>query len=97
MSQSDVRRRRRVLHLQYHSKINKINIEDEVCFTSNHQQQAYCTDGVSKTYIWPICSVCEGQAHGYNFNAISCESCKAFFRRNALKPKVEMNIIHNIE
>ncbi|CAF3491941.1 unnamed protein product [Rotaria sordida] len=30
------------------------------------------------------CVVCRGSAHGYNFDAISCESCKAFFRRNAL-------------
>jgi hypothetical protein len=26
---------------------------------------------------------------GYNFDAISCESCKAFFRRNALRPPVK--------
>ncbi|EGT59450.1 hypothetical protein CAEBREN_31767 [Caenorhabditis brenneri] len=26
-------------------------------------------------------------ATGYNFNVITCESCKAFFRRNALRPK----------
>ncbi|CAF2216039.1 unnamed protein product [Rotaria magnacalcarata] len=32
------------------------------------------------------CVVCNGEAHGYNFDAISCESCKAFFRRNALRP-----------
>ena len=34
------------------------------------------------------CGVCGDRALGYNFNAITCESCKAFFRRNALKNKV---------
>lgn len=34
-----------------------------------------------------ICVVCGDKALGYNFNAITCESCKAFFRRNALSPK----------
>lgn len=32
-----------------------------------------------------ICLVCGDRALGYNFNAMSCESCKAFFRRNAFK------------
>jgi hypothetical protein len=32
-----------------------------------------------------LCHVCGDKALGYNFNAISCESCKAFFRRNAFK------------
>ena len=40
-----------------------------------------------------MCSVCEGSAHGYNFNAITCESCKAFFRRNALKSHVTGSMI----
>ncbi|KAL8567915.1 hypothetical protein ACOMHN_059037 [Nucella lapillus] len=31
------------------------------------------------------CGVCGDRALGYNFNAITCESCKAFFRRNAFK------------
>uniref|UniRef100_A0A146KQD9 Nuclear hormone receptor HR96 n=1 Tax=Lygus hesperus TaxID=30085 RepID=A0A146KQD9_LYGHE len=34
-----------------------------------------------------ICAVCGDTALGNNFNAITCESCKAFFRRNALKNK----------
>lgn len=34
-----------------------------------------------------ICGVCGDKALGHNFNALSCESCKAFFRRNALTQK----------
>ncbi|CAG2173965.1 unnamed protein product [Oppiella nova] len=34
-----------------------------------------------------ICGICGDKALGYNFNAITCESCKAFFRRNALRNK----------
>ncbi|KAF5288630.1 hypothetical protein FQA39_LY15325 [Lamprigera yunnana] len=34
-----------------------------------------------------ICGVCGDKALGYNFNAVTCESCKAFFRRNALTNK----------
>lgn len=43
------------------------------------------SSGVSRE---KICKVCGDKALGYNFNAITCESCKAFFRRNALKDKV---------
>lgn len=35
-----------------------------------------------------ICVVCGAAANGYNFDAITCESCKAFFRRNAFRPLV---------
>ncbi|KAF8560639.1 hypothetical protein P879_09520 [Paragonimus westermani] len=34
-----------------------------------------------------VCIVCGEPASGYNFDRLTCESCKAFFRRNALKPK----------
>ncbi|CAG2101272.1 unnamed protein product [Medioppia subpectinata] len=33
------------------------------------------------------CLVCGDRAIGNNFDALSCESCKAFFRRNAVKNK----------
>lgn len=32
-----------------------------------------------------ICLVCGDKALAHNFDAITCESCKAFFRRNALR------------
>ncbi len=35
-----------------------------------------------------LCAVCGDKALGCNFDAISCESCKAFFRRNAFKEMV---------
>lgn len=33
---------------------------------------------------------------GYNFNVVTCESCKAFFRRNALRPKVTSKVYHSM-
>ena len=39
-----------------------------------------------------LCMVCGDKALGYNFNALTCESCKAFFRRNALKNKVRTKL-----
>lgn len=36
------------------------------------------------------CRVCGAPAHGYNFDQITCESCKAFFRRNALRDAVKL-------
>lgn len=41
------------------------------------------------------CAVCGDHAVGFNFGAIACESCKAFFRRNALRPAVRPIFIHN--
>jgi hypothetical protein len=30
-----------------------------------------------------ICAICGDQAIGFNYDVLSCASCKAFFRRNA--------------
>jgi hypothetical protein len=42
------------------------------------------------------CVVCGSPALGYNFDAITCESCKAFFRRNALKSPVSRKYPSNV-
>lgn len=42
-----------------------------------------------------ICAVCGSIANGYNFDAITCESCKAFFRRNAFKSVVSIYYSNN--
>ena len=34
------------------------------------------------------CAICGDAASGYNFEAICCESCKAFFRRNGERANV---------
>lgn len=40
-----------------------------------------------------LCQVCGDKALGfYNFNAITCESCKAFFRRNAYREVIIINL-----
>lgn len=44
-----------------------------------------------------ICGVCGASALGYNFDAVTCESCKAFFRRNALKNKVTWLYVNSIK
>ena len=35
-----------------------------------------------------ICQVCGDSASIYNYGALSCQSCKTFFRRNASHPYV---------
>ncbi|CAF1390158.1 unnamed protein product [Adineta ricciae] len=42
-----------------------------------------------------ICAVCGAHAFGYNFDQITCESCKAFFRRNALKNLKDLQCRHS--
>ena len=36
------------------------------------------------------CVICDSPASGFNFDVVSCESCKSFFRRNALKQPVRV-------
>jgi hypothetical protein len=84
MAEDSVRHRKRILR---RSHIPNPMRDDSFHISNNNyqqQQQQRLVVGRKKNEGL-ICSICQGPAHGYNFDAITCESCKAFFRRNALK------------
>lgn len=74
---------------------NNINHESFSCVNLHDHQQNQRTLTNRRKNDGLICSICQGPAHGYNFDAITCESCKAFFRRNALKTEVRKNKLLN--
>lgn len=62
--------------------LNHFILQDEKCLDSPDSGIGQMVANQKKD---KLCLVCGDKALGYNFNAISCESCKAFFRRNAHK------------
>ena len=79
MNENYVQSRKRVIRRQYSNRVNNVKTDEPIDERSASSRKK--CDGL-------ICSICQGPAHGYNFDAITCESCKAFFRRNALKADV---------
>lgn len=76
MNENSAQSRKRVIRRQYSSRVKTEKPLDQR------------SSSIRKKCDGLICSICQGPAHGYNFDAITCESCKAFFRRNALKSDV---------
>ncbi|XP_076439085.1 vitamin D3 receptor-like [Babylonia areolata] len=69
-----------------------VSFEDSSSMESHHYRSMdhsptdmYGLGKARKSKEDKYCGVCGDRALGYNFDAISCESCKAFFRRNAPK------------
>jgi len=92
MNQNSVRHRKRLVRRQLNPINDNNNTDDEsLSISDNQQQQQNRSTLLRKKPEGLICSICAGPAHGYNFDAITCESCKAFFRRNALKSDVYIN------
>jgi len=50
----------------------------------------------SKKKVDLICAICGDRAIGFNYDAPSCASCKAFFRRNAYQPPVSFRLICSV-
>jgi hypothetical protein len=87
---------------QQNDQTNQL-IDDNSSFNRSLSNENKTTNKRPKPYL--KCVVCGDDAHGiiqlkifqkinrfilgYNFDAIACESCKAFFRRNALRPPVK--------
>ncbi|UJR24841.1 hypothetical protein I4U23_006210 [Adineta vaga] len=70
-----------LLNLIHSTTINKIkrSINDEV-----HNPWSKI-ENTKRRKADLTCVICEGSAFGHHFGQITCESCKAFFRRNALQ------------
>ncbi|UJR08026.1 hypothetical protein I4U23_012303 [Adineta vaga] len=51
------------------------------------------TNQIRKKSIDLVCVICGDRAIGYNYDALSCNSCKAFFRRNAHQPTAKIRCV----
>ncbi|CAF3203965.1 unnamed protein product [Rotaria socialis] len=68
--------------MQSDRRVPTINTTD---MRQQHRKRSYSNGNFRKRDRHDlICVVCHAPAMGYNFDQITCESCKAFFRRNAL-------------
>ncbi|VDM34401.1 unnamed protein product [Hydatigera taeniaeformis] len=74
---------KQVLHTQMSSVIH----DDLQCFAipSSNDCSTCPSSASARKRDEKKCAVCGDHAVGFNFGAIACESCKAFFRRNALR------------
>ncbi|VDK34423.1 unnamed protein product [Taenia asiatica] len=70
-----------------HAQISSVIHGDLQCFTipSSNDCSSCPSSASARRRDEKKCAVCGDHAVGFNFGAIACESCKAFFRRNALR------------
>lgn len=62
----------------------------------NTQQSKHHTPQRNPFISRSLCAVCNDKARGCNFGAVTCASCKEFFRRNAFKSEVIQKFCPNL-
>ncbi len=90
--QTNNSKKRRESYLNENNHNNEENIDDDHMSELNDDEDDdshTMNDSKEKRQKSDLnCVVCDSPANGYNFDAVTCESCKAFFRRNAFRPIV---------
>ena len=64
--------------------------------SSTSSKDAVDSTDQSKGRQGRICRVCGDKALGYNFSVVTCQTCKAFFRRNAMLEKVRCFLLKRV-
>lgn len=60
---------------------NNDQMYKRVLNSPEHHRPKNCK--TSKKSLDLLCVICEDRAIGFNYDVLTCASCKAFFRRNA--------------
>ncbi|CAF1377768.1 unnamed protein product [Rotaria sordida] len=69
------------LHHSSNVKSNNDNQVNKRALESNINNEGKSIK-VRKKWIDTVCAICGNQGMGYNYNVLTCASCKTFFRRN---------------
>ena len=72
----------------YHTNVPINNSQQQQQQTIMNNGQPQQQQQRNPFIIRSLCVVCGDRARGCNFGAITCASCKEFFRRNAFKVNV---------
>ncbi|CAF1212806.1 unnamed protein product [Rotaria magnacalcarata] len=75
-----------MINLAFLAELSELNsssdqVYKQVLNSSDHQRSRPVK--IPKKSIDLVCTICGDRAIGFNYDALSCASCKAFFRRNA--------------
>ncbi|UJR12258.1 hypothetical protein I4U23_016435 [Adineta vaga] len=87
-----------MMDLAFFAEFSTLNPKSDQVYkralTSPHQTRSKQMKSARKSADF-VCAVCGDRAVGFNYNALSCASCKAFFRRNAQQSREKLKCCTN--